>query len=207
MTVTYQEMETSYTVQVQETTGLLSLSTETLQLPVGEAVLLEVTYKGAVGTQLAYTIANPDVIQVTSQMHGLLVTGLRAGYCTLTMTDGVEEATCQITVTEGTKTELPVDVTMTVSQQTMTNFMPTLTFTGNGVEDVEVTFTVTVSYDPTKLTAADHGSPQEGVTVTANGLDTITFTGTVTVPKDAVVSAGYILFYGTDKEAYQWSIS
>lgn len=207
VTVTYQEMETSYTVQVQETTGLLSLSAETLQLPVGEAVLLEVTYKGAVGTQLAYTIANPDVIQVTSQMHGLLVTGLRAGYCTLTMTDGVEEATCQITVTEGTKTELPVDVTMTVSQQTMTNFMPTLTFTGNGVEDVEVTFTVTVSYDPTKLTAADHGSPQEGVTVTANGLDTITFTGTVTVPKDAVVSAGYILFYGTDKEAYQWSIS
>lgn len=207
VTVTYQEVETAYTVQVQETTGLLSLSAETLQISVGEAVPLEVTYKGAVGTQLAYTIANPDVIQVTSQMHGLLITGLRAGYCTLTMTDGAEEATCQITVTEGTKTEQPVNVTMTVSQQTMTNFMPTLTFTGNGVEDVDVTFTVTVSYDPTKLTAADRGSPLEGVTVTANGLDTITFTGTVTVPKDGVLDVGYILFYGTDRDAYQWSIS
>lgn len=206
VTVTYQGAQVQYPVQVQESTALLRLSAETLQIPAGESLLLGVEYDGAVGTQLAYTIANPDVIQVTNQMGGLLITGLRSGYCTLTMTDGMEEATCQITVTEGTKTEIPVDVTMSVSHQTMTNFMPMLTFTGNGIEDVALTFTVTVSYDPTKLTAADHGSQLEGVTVTTNGLDTITFTGSITVPKNGSVEAGYILFYGTDMDAYQWSI-
>lgn len=192
VTVTYQDVETTYMVQVQETKELLSLSAETLQLTVGEAVLLEITYEGAMGTQLSSTIANPDVIQVDNQMTGLLLTGLRPGYCTITVTDGVEEATCQITVSAAAETKLPVDVTMAIPHQTMTNFMPTLTFTGNGIEDVELTFIVTVSYDPAKLTAADQGTSLNDVTVTSDSLDTITFAGTITIPKDGTIDAGYI---------------
>lgn len=207
VTVTYQDVETTYMVQVQETKELLSLSAETLQLTVGEAVLLKITYEGAMGTQLSYTIANPDVIQVDNQMTGLLLTGLRPGYCTITVTDGVEEATCQITVSETAETKLPVDVTMSIPHQTMTNFMPTLTFTGNGIEDVELTFIVTVSYDPAKLTAADQGTSLNDVTVTSDSPDTITFAGTITIPKDGTIDAGYILFYGTDMDAFQWTIN
>ncbi len=208
VTVTYGELTTTYTVQVQETAQqTLLLSAADLQLQVGEAVLLTVEYHGAIGTQLSYTIENPDVIQVTNQMTGLLVTGLRSGYCTLTMTDGVAEAVCQITVSEKAGDTLPVTAAMTIPHQTMSTFMPLLSFTGNGVEDVELTFTATISYDPQKLTAADHGSQTDGITVTANGLDTITFTGTITVPKDGTIDAGYILFYGTDQEAFQWSVS
>lgn len=208
VTVTYGELTTTYAVQVQqEAQQVLILSAEELQLQVGEAVLLTVEYHGAIGTQLSYTVENPDVIQVTNQMTGLLVTGLRSGYCTLTMTDGVAEAVCRITVSEKAGDALPVTASMTIPHQTMSTFMPLLSFTGNGVEDVELTFTATISYDPQKLTAADHGSQTDGITVTANGTDTITFTGTITVPKNGTIDAGYILFYGTDTEAFQWSVS
>lgn len=206
VTVTYQGAQATYTVQVQESTKALTLSAESLQVQVGEAVLLGIGYTGPAGTQLAYTIENPEVVRADNHIGGILLTGLRPGYCTLTMTDGVEEAVCTITVTAGTEDTLPVEVTMAIPHQTSATFMPTLTFTGNGVAETDVTFTATVAYDPAKLAAGDFGAIVEGITADTNGTDTITFTGTVTVPKDGTIEAGYILFYGTDMTAFQLSV-
>jgi len=219
VTVSYQNLEAEFVVHIKEAEKLLFLSEEELSIPVGEKAVLEIQYNGERYTGLSYTVDAPHVVEVTNGVSGLSLLGLKEGVCTITISDGKEEVSCVITVTASPETENeeeteteppelpPVEASMTVSHQTENTFMPLLTFTGNGVSDAEVPFQVTVTFDPSKILAADFAGLAEGITVTYNGTDTIVFSGTVVVPKNEEIQAGYIMFFGRDLDAFQVTIS
>ena len=217
VSVAYKNLDAEFTVQVKEAEKLLSLSAEEISIAVGEKAELEIRYEGKRYTKLSYTIDAPSVVEVTNGLTGLSLLGLQEGVCTITVSDGKEEVSCVITVLAPEETDKendtdppempPVQGSMEISHQTDETFMPLLTFTGNGVSDVELPFQVTVTFDPEKLIAADFAGLADGVAISFNGTDTIVFSGTITVPKNGNIDAGYIMFFGTDMDAFQITMS
>jgi len=220
--VTYGGAEAQFTVTVKAPGPVLSLSEEKLELDVGGSAFLTIQYTGEHTGMLKYQVDAPQVVQVANDMDGLFLLALKPGTCRITVSDGTDSAVCTITVREeeteeGETEETPEDTTvpdalsakasMVIAHQTEGTFMPLLVFTGNGEKDVTVPFSVTVQYDPEKLVPVDMAGIQDGVTVTENGTGTITISGTVTVPKDDTVDAAYIMFFGTDTDAFQVAFS
>ena len=209
--VTYSGAEASFTVTVEEAEPLLSLSDNSLTLTVGESTILTIRYRGDAAAELMYQIDAPQVLEVTNGLTGLSLTALREGICSITLSDGTEEVSCTVTVLASEETEKPdapaAEATVVITHQSDAAFMPMLVFNGNGHEDAEVPFTVTITYDPTKLIAADMAGIPDNVDVYFNGEDTIVITGSVVVPKDGTVETAYVMFFGSDTDAFEVSYS
>ena len=209
--MTYSGAEASFTVTVEEAEPLLSLSDNSLTLTVGESTILTIRYRGDAAAELMYQIDAPQVLEVTNGLTGLSLTALREGICSITLSDGTEEVSCTVTVLASEETEKPdapaAEATVVITHQSDAAFMPMLVFNGNGHEDAEVPFTVTITYDPTKLIAADMAGIPDNVDVYFNGEDTIVITGSVVVPKDGTVETAYVMFFGSDTDAFEVSYS
>ena len=80
-------------------------------------------------------------------------------------------------------------------------------FTNAEKTDAAVSFTATIRFDPGSISCADTGSSLPGVTASFDGADTITIAGSITVPAEGSLTVAYILFLGTDTEAFAVTVS
>ncbi len=215
--VTYGGGETSFNVTVvdpnadkeEETVppgdGLVRVTPDSITLAEGESADITVYYLGNDRhVQLSYELDRPHVVKVTELDDGIRVTGTYPGTCVIRFSDGKDETLCVVTVQE--KAAGNVTASMTVEQNNGDNFLPVLTFKGDGKEEIEYTFTATIRFDPDKLVAVDAGGMESGVSVVLRDSDVVVITGTVTIPKEGEVAAAYVFFFGSDTEAFSFEI-
>ncbi len=187
----------------------LRLSAQTLSVAVGETVELTLDVSDA-GENVRFTVEGADYVDITQTQNGMQITGIRPGKCVLTFTCGTDTAVCTVTVTNsasGDTTIGTLSYSTPIINQTAISFMPTLVFTNTEKTDVATSFTATIRFDPNTVSCADTGTSLSGVTASFDGVDTITITGTVTVPAEGTLTIAYILFLGTDTEAFSVTVS
>lgn len=195
-------------VTVHETSAGLRLSAETLSIAVGETTALTIDISAA-RENVLYTAEGTDRVDIVQTKTGLQITGVQPGKCVLTFTCGADTAVCTITVVDNTQTESKVgslSYNTKIINQTAISFMPTLVFTNTEKTETEISFTATIRFDPGSISCADSGSSLPGVTASFDGVDTVTITGNITVPADGSLTVAYILFFGTDTEAFSVTV-
>ena len=159
---------------------------------------------------MQYTVAGADLVDIAQTNNSLQITGVRPGRCVLTFTCGADTAVCTITVTDDPQRENRIGTlsySTPIINQTAISFMPTLVFTNTEKTDAALSFTAAIRFDPGSLSCADIGSSVSGVTASFDGEDTVTITGNITVPAEGSLTIAYILFLGTDTEAFSVTVS
>lgn len=205
----FEQKSVEIDVTVRAAGSGLRLSAETLSIAVGKSAELTIDVSNA-SEDIRYTVEGAHRVDIAQTKNGLQITGVHPGKCVLTFTCGADTAICTITVTDDTQTGNtigPLAYSTPIINQTSISFMPTLVFTNAEKTDAAVSFTATIRFDPGSISCADTGSSLPGVTASFDGADTITITGSITVPAEGSLTVAYILFLGTDTEAFAVTVS
>lgn len=205
----YEQKSVEIDVTVRAAGTGLRLSDEALSVAVGKTTKLTIDLSTVHG-EVQYTVAGADLVDIAQTNNSLQITGVHPGRCVLTFTCGADTAVCTITVTDDPQRENRIGTlsySTPIINQTAISFMPTLVFTNTEKTDAALSFTATIRFDQGSLSCADIGSSLSGVTASFDGEDTVTITGNITVPAEGSLTIAYILFLGTDTEAFSVTVS
>lgn len=200
-------MSTEITVDVRESEKNIRLSAEKLEVEVGNSVELKIALTAS-HESVSYTVDGSVCLQIEQVADGLRITGAAPGKAVLTFTCGADTAVCTVTVTGSNTTSVQnVTYSTPITNETSISFMPMLVFDNTGTTDATFTFTARIAFDPNAVSCADAGTSHTDIRVSYDGQDTVTVTGTITIPAGGSVTAAYVLFLGTDQNAFAVTVS
>lgn len=131
---------------LQETLTPLTLSTEALNMIIGDVARLNAWCTLETGVELQYESSNKNVLTVDGDGY---MTAITPGEATVTVTYGTQQKTCAVTVTFGgmspvlTFCQIDTSDPVSLALGDRLNLEPKITFNQKTFDDMQITYTVT----------------------------------------------------------------